>query len=142
MAVSIALLNLILQTIAYIILIAGFRFARRGDFKKHGTLMAIATLLTFISLISVMLPVFYSIASGIPSAGIDTLNLITIIHHSLGMISFVMAIVAIASLRPCGSIMGNKKFGGVRRYMRSLFILWSISYFTGVIIYLMFYYSI
>lgn len=132
-------INLILQTIAYIILIMGFRFARKNDFHKHGLLMGSATLLNFISLFFVMLLSFYSIIS---KFSFDLSNSIVILHHSLGALTLIMAIIAILSLRPCGTVRGNKKLGNVRIFMISLFTLWSITYFFGIIIYLTFYTSL
>jgi uncharacterized membrane protein YozB (DUF420 family) len=135
---TIAILNLILQTIAYFILLIGFRFARKNNFRKHGMMMGTAILLNLVSLAVVMLPAFYSI---ITATSFNLKNSITILHHSLGLITFIMAIVAIAVLRPCGTIMGNKKLGNVKTFMVILFIIWSITYFFGIIIYLRLYSS-
>ena len=63
-----AAISLILQTIAYIILLAGFIFAKKKDFKIHKKTMIIATLLNFASLFIVMLPSLYAIISGISFA--------------------------------------------------------------------------
>jgi uncharacterized membrane protein YozB (DUF420 family) len=135
--ITIAILNLVLQTVAYFILIIGFRFARKNNFRKHGIMMSTAILLNFISLFIVMLSSFYSVISALKQ--IELNPLIIILHHSFGVITLVMAIIAIITLRPCGSIRGNQKLGNVRKFMITLFTFWSITYFLGIIVYLMLY---
>jgi len=123
-------INVIIQTIAYLFLIVGFNFARKKNFNKHKIMMVIATLLIFVSLAIVMLPSFYSIVSGIPIATINFFTSIIIFHHSLGVITLIMA--ALVLLRPCVWI---EKFWKRRYYMIVLFIFWSITYFLGIFIY-------
>jgi uncharacterized membrane protein YozB (DUF420 family) len=137
---TIAAINIALQTIAYFILIVGYRFARKNNFSRHGIMQITATSLIFISLIIVMLPSFYSVVSEFKQI---TLNpLIIILHHSFGAITLAMSVVAIVTLRPCGSIRGNQKLGNVRKFMITLFTFWSITYFLGIIVYLMLYTSL
>ena len=127
-----AAISLILQTIAYIILLAGFIFAKKKDFKIHKKTMIIATLLNFASLFIVMLPSLYAIISGISFATISSISFIIIFHHSIGLITLVMASLVI--LRGCSSIVKN-----TRILMITIFTLWSLSYFLGIYIYSMFY---
>jgi uncharacterized membrane protein YozB (DUF420 family) len=127
-----AAISLIIQTIAYAILIAGFVFAKKKDFKIHKKTMTVATLLNFASLFIVMLPSFYSIVSGISLAAISSSSSIIIFHHSIGLITLVLASLVI--LRGCSSIVKN-----TRILMITIFTLWSISYFLGIYIYSMFY---
>jgi uncharacterized membrane protein YozB (DUF420 family) len=116
---TIAAINIILQTIAYFILIVGYRFARKNNFSRHGIMQITATSLIFISLIIVMLSSFYSVVSEFKQI---TLNpLIIILHHSFGAITLAMSVVAIVTLRPCGSIRENQKLGNVRKFMITLF---------------------
>jgi uncharacterized membrane protein YozB (DUF420 family) len=133
---TVATINLILQTIAYIILLMGFRFARKNNFSKHGIMMGTATLLIFISLAVVMLASFYSIISAF---SFNLYSSMIILHHSLGLVTLIMAIVAILYLRPCGTKRGNQKLGNVRKYMITLITLWSITYFFGIFVYLILY---
>ena len=127
-----AVISLIIQTIAYVILIVGFTFAKKKNFKIHKRTMIIATLLNFISLFVVMLSSFYSIVSGISFAAINSFSLITIFHHSVGLITLVLAFLVV--LRGCSSIVKN-----TRMLMIILFVLWSIAYFLGAYLYLSLY---
>ena len=127
-----ATVSMIIQTIAYVILIAGFIFAKKKDFKIHKKTMIIATLLNFVSLFIVMLPSFYAVISGISFAAISSSSFIIILHHSVGLITLVLASLVI--LRGCRSIVKN-----TRLLMITIFTLWSISYFLGIYIYSMFY---
>jgi len=137
---GLATINIIIQTIAYILVLIGFSFARKGNFKKHGILMMAATLLIFVSLFLIMISVFLSTVEGILI--FDPISSLIFLHHSVGLITIIMALVAIAILRPCGSIKGKQKFGGVRRYMIIMLTLWSITYFLGLIIHFILYYSL
>ena len=139
---TIATIDILIQTIAYLILIMGFLFARKQNFRRHGLFMGIATLLVFMSLFVVMLPAFYSLVSGISTERMQLPISISVIHHILGVTSLAMAVVAIVVLRPCGSVRGNKKLGNVLKYMRLLLTFWSITYFLGIVVYLMFYTAI
>jgi uncharacterized membrane protein YozB (DUF420 family) len=139
---TLATIDDVIETIAYVLVLLGFYFARKNNFKRHGILTMTATLLVFVSLFLVMLSVFYYTISGISLSNIDLISSIIILHHSLGLITIVMSLVSISTLRPCGSIMGNQKFGGVRRYMLTLITIWSITYFLGLIIHLILYYSL
>lgn len=129
---NLATISLILQTVAYAVLIAGFTFAKKKDFKIHKKTMIIATLLNFASLFIVMLPSLYAIISGISFATISSISFIIIFHHSIGLITLVLASLVI--LRGCSSIVKN-----TRILMIAIFTLWSIVYFLGIYIYVMFY---
>lgn len=126
-----ATVSLIIQTIAYGILIVGFIFAKKKDFKIHKKTMSVATLLNFASLFVVMLSSFYSIVSGV-ALTISSFSFVIIFHHSVGLITLVLASLVI--LRGCRSIVKNTRF-----LMITIFTLWSISYFLGIYIYSMFY---
>jgi uncharacterized membrane protein YozB (DUF420 family) len=127
-----ASISLVLQTVAYLILVIGFVFAKKKNFQKHKKVMASATLLSFVSLIIVMLPSFYAIISGISLAAISSSSLLIIVHHSIGLITLVLASLVI--LKGCRSIMKD-----TRTLMITIFSLWSIAFFLGVFIYAMFY---
>ncbi|OGI12433.1 hypothetical protein A3K64_04265 [Candidatus Micrarchaeota archaeon RBG_16_36_9] len=102
--------------------------------------MVTATLIVIISLFLIMFSVFYSTIIGFSFSNIDLISSLIILHHTFGAITILMAIIAIATLRPCGSKIGNERFGGVRRYMISLIIIWSITYFLGLVIHFLLYY--
>jgi uncharacterized membrane protein YozB (DUF420 family) len=129
---TVATISLVIQTLAYFVLLIGFAFAKKKNFQRHKRTMSVATLLNFVSLFVVMLPSLYSIISGISLATVSLNSLIIILHHSLGLITLIMASLAI--LRPCGSIVKNVKI-----LMVTIFTLWSITYFLGVGVYLMLY---
>jgi uncharacterized membrane protein YozB (DUF420 family) len=131
---TVALANLTLQTIVYFILILGYAIARKKRFQKHKKIMAAATLLNFISLFVVMLPVFYSFVYGISLPTINSTNTLVIVHHSIGLITLALASVVI--LKSCSLIKNTKLL------MLTIFTLWSITYLLGVVIYLMFYTSL
>jgi len=124
--------SLILQTIAYVVLIVGFLSARKKNFKTHKRIMSIATLINFVSLFIVMLPIFYSLILGISFATINSTSSVIILHHSIGLITLVLASLVI--LKGCRSIIKN-----TRILMITIFSLWSIAFFLGIYIYAIFY---
>jgi uncharacterized membrane protein YozB (DUF420 family) len=127
-----ASISLIIQTITYVILIAGFIFAKKKDFKIHKKTMITATLLSFVSFFIVMLPSFYAVISGISLASISSIPFIIIFHHSIGLITLVLASLVI--LRGCTSVVKN-----TRILMVTIFSLWMITYFLGIYVYVMLY---
>ena len=129
---TLATVSLFIQTIAYIVLVVGFIFAKKRNFQKHKMIMSSATLLNIVSLVLVMLPSFYSIVSGISFATISSTSSIIIFHHSIGLIVLVLALLVI--LRGCRSIIKN-----TRILMITIFTLWTITYFLGLFIYLTIY---
>lgn len=132
---TVATISLILQTIAYLVLIIGFTFARKKNFRRHKRVMSVATLINLTSLFIVMLPSFYSIVSGISFPSISSISLIMIVHHSLGLLSLVLASIVI--LRSCMSITKNRKI-----LMLTIFSTWSLAYFLGIYVYLILYYPV
>jgi uncharacterized membrane protein YozB (DUF420 family) len=129
---NVATISLIIQTVAYIVLIVGFTFARKKNFTVHKKIMSSATLLNFASLFVVMLPSFYAIVSGISLSTISPTSFLIIFHHSIGLITLLLASLVI--LRGCRSIVKN-----TRILMIVIFILWSIAYFLGIYVYIMLY---
>ena len=131
-------INMVLQTAAYLLLLAGCYFARKKIFSKHKIIMTTATVLIIASLAIVMLPSFYSVVSGISPATISSINSLTLLiifHHSLGLIALVMALLV--TVRSCYKIdtLWNR-----RKHMLVLFTIWSVAYFLGVVIYFLLYY--
>lgn len=130
---TVATVNVLLQTAAYLLLIRGFLFARKKNFRRHKMIMSIATSLNFISLAVVMLPSFYSIVSKISLPEMNSFSSIVVLHHLIGLSALILASLVV--LRSCGSIIKNTKL-----LMITIFTLWSVGYFMGLTVYYLLYF--
>lgn len=129
---NLALISIVIQTIAYFFLVIGVIYIKRNNIRKHKITTIIATLVNSSSLFIVMLPSFYSFIS----AKVNSILSITIvIHHSFGLAALVMASLVV--FRPCQWI---RKFWSLKKYMIVLFIFWTVAYFLGIVVYLMLYF--
>ncbi len=126
---TVAQISLFIQTFAYAMLLAGFIFAKKKDFRKHKRLMSVAFLFNMISLLVVMLPSFVSVASGL--AITTGSSLIVVVHHAIGLVALVLASIVI--LKSCAIVKNTKAL------MLTIFSSWSISYFLGLYVYFMLY---
>lgn len=124
-------LNLILQIALLALLLAGFVLGRRktgSSLKLHGGLMRILVILNALSILLVMVPslvVYFGAAVeevfvvGFP---------LTLLHHSIGLIAELF-----------GAVSAFRKFGNVRRWMRTTFILWLVALLFGIGFYVVYY---
>jgi len=123
-------LNLILQLIILVILLAGVKFGKNKtakSLKAHGRIMTLAVALNAVGILLVMLPSFVAIVS-------EVLNPLTIgfplisIHVFFGVLAEGLWVTLVF-----------KKFGNVRRWMRLTAAFWFITVVLGISVYLIYY---
>ena len=84
-------INLILQMIMFLILLAGYVYRKKGRFKAHGVVMGIAVLLHVFSFLLVMGPSFlgnFEFFTETSNLGVQT----TLIHAFAGAIAVILGI--------------------------------------------------
>lgn len=128
--------NLILQLVLIVFLAIGY-YQKRPS-KRHGTIMALATLLNLGAVFLIMLPSFIinfdAIVANPFSPGVS----ITIIHSVVG--SVTLALGALFSLRFLIAIRNSKPLKcGTRRLMISTLLLWIIALVGGLSFFLYYY---
>ena len=129
-------LNLILQILIFLILLTGAYYAkRRIQYRIHSKIMALAVALNALSIVIAMGPRLVGSLSFLTSTMTQSRSQMTFLHPVLGGIAELLGIIAVITLRPCGSKMGSR----VRQLMRTTFMLWAAAFLVGLAVYLAFY---
>ena len=124
-------LNLILHVVLLALLLVGFILGRKktgSSLKLHGRLMTVLVALNALSILLIMGPsliIYFGAAVG------EILVIrfpLTLFHHAIGLIAEVL-----------GAVLVFKKFGNVRRWMRTTFILWLVALLSGIGFYIVYY---
>ena len=130
-------INLTLQVVMLIIIVAGLVYKNKRKFKIHGGLMEIAVILHLISLFAVMLPSFNNnyeyFRTATSELGVQTIW----IHAVPGAIALILGIVLVAAwaLRPDNIASCSR----LKRLMDITTLLWFISLMFGIASYVVFY---
>ncbi len=126
-------IGLVLEiAVIVILIIARYRFARRGIFDKHGQLMAVAVGLHAVTLLLVMIP---SLALSLTAFFRDFRNpavLITWVHVPSGALTLILAFFLIVEWRFRSVSPSCYKRA---RLMRPLWWLWLFAMILGVLIF-------
>jgi len=124
-------LNLILQIVLLILLLAGFILGKKktgGSIKIHGRLMTVLVVLNALSILLIMGPSLFT-NLGAAAEEVFTIGFpLTLLHHSIGLIAEILGVVLVF-----------KKFGNVRRWMRITFTLWLVALLSGIGFYIVYF---
>jgi len=135
--VDAAQINLVLQVAIFIILSASIReLKKKRNFPLHGSMMAIAVVLNFISFLLVMGPSLIGLQEFVLSKPLNILSIVTLLHASFGALAEVFGVWTVISWRlhsPVKYCMSKKKL------MRAIIVLWLISLFSGFVFYALLY---
>ncbi len=126
---TIATITVVAQTIAYACLILSVHFARKKNFPTHGKFSAFAFAINLVTVLLVMIPSILNL-SRVQNDTFTTAAL----HGFVGLSALTMA--ALLLVKSCGWV---GKFVNLKNYMRALFVLWSIAYFGGLVMYISIY---
>jgi uncharacterized membrane protein YozB (DUF420 family) len=124
-------LNLVLQLVLLVLLLAGFILGRRktgSSLKMHGRLMKVLVVLNALSILLFMGP---SLLTNLGPAVDEVFTFgfpLTLFHHSIGLIAEVL-----------GAVLVLRKFGNVRLWMRTTFLLWSAALLSGIGFYVVYF---
>jgi hypothetical protein len=117
-------LNLILQIVLLVLLLTGFILGKRktgSSLKLHGRLMTVLVTVNALSILLIMGPsLFTNLGAALDEVFVFGFPL-TLLHHSIGLIAEIL-----------GAVLVFKKFGNVRRWMRTTFLLWLVALLSGI----------
>ena len=136
-AVFIADINLVIQIISFVMLLAGLIYKIRGRFKMHGSFMGIAVFLHLISFLLAMGPSFLAGFELFTTNTLQTVVQTMWIHAISGAVSLILGFFLIIAWIPKPSNIGP--CFGRKRIMDATIILWSISLAFGIVTYIIFY---
>jgi hypothetical protein len=126
-------INFVIQIALIALLIFGA--IQKPNRRRHGTIMAIATIVNLATLAIIMLPAFFMKWTLI---GLHNLTAIMIIHAIVGGVA--IAIGLIFSIRFLIFLSRNKDLNcGTKMGMRIVNLSWLVSFVLGLIFYFVFY---
>jgi uncharacterized membrane protein YozB (DUF420 family) len=131
-AVSIADLNLVLQVTALALVIIGWRRAVKKRVRQHGQIMAVAVVLNLVSILLIMGPSFFLGLGFIMSNPFNTISVVSISHHGLGLLAELLGLYLVYKWR------FQKTFTfcyGHQNLMKITIITWVITNILGIVIY-------
>jgi uncharacterized membrane protein YozB (DUF420 family) len=136
MVLNVSQANIVLQIVIFAVVLAGFALAKRGRFLVHGVMMLFAVLLSIFSFLWVMEPSLLNLEQFISNHALDRISLVTIAHGFLGAAVMILGVWFVASwgLRKSAS-----RCVGKRRIMLLTLILWAITFFLGLLLYVLLY---
>ena len=124
-------LNLILQIVLLVLLLTGFILGKRktgSSLILHGRLMTVLVVLNALSILLIMGPsLFANLGAAVEEVFVVGFPL-TLLHHSIGLIAEIL-----------GAVLVFKKFGNVRRWMRTTFLLWLVALLSGMGFYVVYF---
>ena len=130
-------LNLIVQIIAFILVLAALVYKAKGKFKIHGSIMGVAVILHFVTFIVAMGPSFVKsidfFMTETSQLGVQTLW----VHALTGVLSLVLGFFLVFAWITNASkieLCFRRK-----RIMDATIILWAVSLVFGIAAYLIFY---
>jgi uncharacterized membrane protein YozB (DUF420 family) len=128
--------NLALQIIIFTIVLISFVFVKKRRFWVHGVMMLVAVVLNAFSFLWVMEPSFLSLEQFIISHPVNRISLATMAHGVLGATVEILGVWLVVSwgLRKSTACCVRK-----RRMMLVTLILWAITFFLGVLVYMLLY---
>jgi uncharacterized membrane protein YozB (DUF420 family) len=136
-AVLITDINLLIQIIAFILILVGFGYKTKGKFRNHGFVMGAAVVLHLISFLFAMGPSFLDgfefFTRDTSLMGVQTMW----VHAVTGAIALVLGIViVVAWIARVSDIAACTRR---KRLMDVTVLLWLISLIFGIATYLIFY---
>jgi uncharacterized membrane protein YozB (DUF420 family) len=136
-AVLITDINLLIQIIAFILILVGFGYKTKGKFRNHGVVMGAAVILHLISFLMAMAPAFFRhvefFTTDTSLMGVQTMW----VHAATGAIALVLGIVIVVAwvVRVSDIAACTRR----KRFMDVTVLLWLISLIFGIATYLNFY---
>ena len=133
-------INLILQIVSFLILVAGLVYKNKKKFRMHGISMGVAVVLHVISFLAVMGPVFFGHVGIYVDYLSETEIQTTWIHAISGAAAMILGILLVGlwALKPANMAACSKR----KRLMDLTFLLWLISLVFGIVTYMLVYNSV
>ncbi|RDE17723.1 MAG: hypothetical protein C4K49_01430 [Candidatus Thorarchaeota archaeon] len=128
--------NLIIQTVLAILLVAGVVLKR--PLKRHGNIMAIATLANVATILLIMLPSLVRNFGAIIAGPVTTGILVTVAHVILGSATILLALLF--GFRFFSATRNSKPLKcGTKRMMILSIVLWFVTLSAGLAFYYYYY---
>ncbi|MDD5474310.1 MAG: hypothetical protein PHU34_09225 [Candidatus Methanoperedens sp.] len=125
---TLALANLVIQTLLVIMVSGASYLAKKRDLKRHCAIIRIAVPIQIIAVAAVMLPSMLGYIRIVSPAGF--FNIEMLLHHTLGL--SVIAVWIYINMVSGKLIRMPRNFAAV---MRLAFILWILAFFLGLHLY-------
>lgn len=136
-AVLITDINLLIQIIAFILILVGLGYKTKGKFRNHGFVMGVAVVLHLTSFLIAMGPSFLNgfefFTTDTSLTGVQTMW----VHAVTGAVALVLGILLV--LAWIVRVSDIKACIRKKRFMDVTILLWSISLIFGIVTYLLFY---
>jgi uncharacterized membrane protein YozB (DUF420 family) len=128
--------NLIIQVLMGLSLLAGMILARRKRYRAHGICQSSVMLLNLVMIFWVMLPAFWSgVTPGLPSALRKAYYFVPTLHATLGIIAQLLGLYIV--LRAGTDFLPRFLcFNDYKLWMRTELILWWVVIVLGIATYL------
>jgi uncharacterized membrane protein YozB (DUF420 family) len=128
--------NLIIQVLMGLSLLAGMILARRKRYRAHGICQSSVMLLNLVMIFWVMLPAFWSgVTPGLPSALHKAYYFVPTLHATLGIIAQLLGLYLV--LRAGTNFLPRFLcFNDYKLWMRTELILWWVVIVLGIATYL------
>ncbi len=121
------------QLLLMAILAYGYLRYRAGDRRRHGYALVAATVIHYVSVLALMIPVFVDEYPSLAAAPLDAFALANVAHAATGAVAMVLA--AYISIRWIANGLNPRGCTG-KTIMRVTILNWSISLIIGLIIHL------
>jgi len=123
-----------LQAAILLALLYASYVAKKKDFRKHCSVMLVATVLNTASILFVMAPSFIGFMSMLrPSDLSQPIIATSVIHSMIGMIAWVLSVLIILRMKRLIPLLPG--FRLMKNVMLTTLILWLVAMFLGAYIY-------
>lgn len=124
--------TLVLQIVILAFLIYGYRLLKAHNYRNHGIITGVATILHTVSIVVVMIPLLLPDAKSFISAFLEPASLINLVHAGLGSVAEILAIYLVVRW----AIHDFDVKGCVGKIRMSLtFYIWMLALISGIILY-------
>ncbi|MBD3158797.1 MAG: hypothetical protein GF309_08430 [Candidatus Lokiarchaeota archaeon] len=129
-------INLLVQSVLVALLVLGWINSK--SYKTHGTIMATATLIQIITIVTIMVPsLVLNLGALVPFEGKPG-QIITIVHSTVGTIAVILG--CMLSLKFLKALRNTEPLScGVKETMYATLSLWLLSFLGGFVFYIYYY---
>jgi uncharacterized membrane protein YozB (DUF420 family) len=129
----IAFTNLIIQFSVLSLVVFGWRRAASKHIRVHGIAMITAVVLNAVSIVLVMGPSFLLGFEFIISNSFNSISIVSLLHHTLGLIVEIMGVYITLSWRLQKALTVCYSY---LKLMKVTIYLWGVTFLLGFVIYL------
>jgi uncharacterized membrane protein YozB (DUF420 family) len=125
-------LNLIVQVVLMLVLVAGILRAKKGNFSTHHTWMTAVVLVNGALIVAIMNPAFFRVLpSALSDASVQPKMILP--HFVIGILAELMGLYAAVTGRM--DLPEALRVKGQKQFMRVLAVLWILALVGGIVMY-------